>query len=451
MTELPRGWERTTVSDIMTVTYGKALDKALRTTDGRYSYVGSGGEIAKTDAILTATNTIVVGRKGTAGSVQRYVHGCWPSDTTFYLEVPGGLDGALVEHQLRAAQLGQHDRSTALPGLGRPDLEATPLVIAPQAEQERIVVAIEEAFSNLEAGEAGLRTVRQLLKRMRDVILAAAVTGRLVSQDPTDTPATKLLADLGIEPISPVDAPALPDAWAWASLGSISDSVRNGIFVSRPPEVPPGIPILRIGAVRRLELDLSDIRYAQLDIADPAVSRASLAHGDLLFTRYNGNPEFVGACAVVPMTKGPVLHPDKLIRVVVRMEVADSTYVAIAVSAGTSRSFIEGVTKTTAGQAGISGGDLKLVPVPVAPLPEQRRIVVEVDRQLSFLDACERAVDAGLVRSAALRRSILKAAFEGGLVEQDPTDEPASVLLERIRAERAAAPKTRTRRATAKS
>ena len=57
------------------------------------------------------------------------------------------------------------------------------------AEQERIVTAIEEAFSKLDAGEAGLRTVRQLLKRMREAVLAAAVTGRLVPQDPTDTPA----------------------------------------------------------------------------------------------------------------------------------------------------------------------------------------------------------------------------------------------------------------------
>ncbi len=69
------------------------------------------------------------------------------------------------------------------------------LPVAPSAEQERIVTAIEEAFSKLDAGEAGLRTVRQLLKRMRDAILTAAVTGRLVPQDPTDTPAAKLLAD----------------------------------------------------------------------------------------------------------------------------------------------------------------------------------------------------------------------------------------------------------------
>jgi type I restriction enzyme S subunit len=84
--------------------------------------------------------------------------------------------------------------------------------------------------------------------------------------------------------------------------------------------------------------------------------------------------------------------------------------------------------------------DIVPLRVPIPPSAEQRRIVAEVERQMSFVDACERAVDAGLARSAALRRSVLKAAFEGRLVPQDPSDEPASVLLERIRAERAVAP-----------
>ena len=77
--------------------------------------------------------------------------------------------------------------------------------------------------------------------------------------------------------------------------------------------------------------------------------------------------------------------------------------------------------------------------------------MTEVERQMSFLDAGERGVDAGLELSAALRRSVLKAAFEGRLVPQDPTDEPASVLLDRIRTERAAAPLVKGRRARAKS
>ena len=80
--------------------------------------------------------------------------------------------------------------------------------------------------------------------------------------------------------------------------------------------------------------------------------------------------------------------------------------------------------------------DLDRCWMPVPPPSDQRAVVPEVERQFSFIEACERAVEAGLARAAALRRSILAAAFSGKLVPQDPSDEPASLLLERIRAER---------------
>jgi type I restriction enzyme S subunit len=89
-------------------------------------------------------------------------------------------------------------------------------------------------------------------------------------------------------------------------------------------------------------------------------------------------------------------------------------------------------------QPNLNVGLIKRIAMPLPPVPEAKRIVAEVDRQFSFIEACEHAVDAGLARSAALRRSALKAAFEGRLVPQDLSDEPASALLERLRAERSA-------------
>jgi type I restriction enzyme S subunit len=80
------------------------------------------------------------------------------------------------------------------------------------------------------------------------------------------------------------------------------------------------------------------------------------------------------------------------------------------------------------------------MPFPVPPLAEQQRIVAEVERHLSVIQAAENIVAANLKRSERLRQSILKQAFSGKLVPQDPADEPASVLLERIRADRATSP-----------
>ena len=79
------------------------------------------------------------------------------------------------------------------------------------------------------------------------------------------------------------------------------------------------------------------------------------------------------------------------------------------------------------------------MPIPLPPLAEQHRIIAEVERRFSVVQQVEAAVEAGLKRAGRLRQSILKQAFSGKLIPQDPNDEPASALLERIRAERAAA------------
>jgi type I restriction enzyme S subunit len=144
-----------------------------------------------------------------------------------------------------------------------------------------------------------------------------------------------------------------------------------------------------------------------------------------------------------------VAYPDTLIRIRVPEAILDPSLLALIWNSAVVREQLEPQARTTAGIYKVNQSMLSEVRLPVPPRDEQTRIVAEVERQMSFLDACERSVDAGLEVSAGLRRSVLKAAFEGRLVPQDPTDEPASVLLERIRAERAATPKPKQRRAKA--
>ena len=89
-------------------------------------------------------------------------------------------------------------------------------------------------------------------------------------------------------------------------------------------------------------------------------------------------------------------------------------------------------------QNNVSLSLIHTMPIPLPPLAEQRRIVAEVERRLSVVQQAEATVEASLARAERLRQSILKQAFSGRLVPQDPDDEPASALLERIRAEREA-------------
>ena len=341
----------------------------------------------------------------------------------------------------------------SIKGVGRPrinlrDLRALELPVPPLGEQERIVVAIEEAFSKLDAGEAGLCTVRQLLKRMRDAVLVAAVTGRLVLQDPRDTPATKLLAELGIEPIEPEAVPALPDGWAWVALGDVADVVGGVTKDSKRQDDAAFVerPYLRVANVQRGYLDLDVL--TTIKVAPTKAATLELKPGDVLFNE-GGDRDKLGRGWVWEGQVEGCIHQNHVFRARLAVDIEPKL---VSIWGNTfGQGWFEGRGKQSTNLASINLTTLKSFPIPVAPVEEQRRVLSEVERQLSDLAGCERAVDAGLEQSSALRRSVLKAAFEGRLVPQDPTDEPASVLLERNRVERATAPKTKPRRVRTKS
>ena len=326
--------------------------------------------------------------------------------------------------------------------------------------QKKIIAAIETQFARLEAGVAALRRVQANLKRYRAAVLKAACEGRLVpteaeqkrTTDDTDGTDKRVLKSVSSvksvvknpgyetgaellarilterrqnwqgrgkykEPSAPDTSslPLLPDGWTWASLDQLLGLLRNGI--SAKPDAESGLPMLRISAVRALSVNLAEARFLNAEASD--YPDYALTEGDLLFTRYNGNPELVGVCGVVPPLTAPLVHPDKLIRCKLVATGALPDFVAIMANVGASRNYLAKRVRTTAGQAGISGGDLKGLPIPVAPLAEQTRIVAEVERRLSVVDELESVVRANLQRATRLRQSILQKAFTGELIFEE--------------------------------
>lgn len=453
MITLPPGWESAPLGELALNRDREripvnAKERAVR--HGGVPYYGATGQVGWIDEPLFDETLLLLGEDGVqffdADKPKAYmIDGPgWVNNHAHVLSQVSGVDLRYLMHYLNQFDYHGYANGTTRLKLTRSSMDEIPISLAPEIEQRRIVGAIEEAFSKLDSGEAGLRNVRQLLKRMRDAVLMAAVTGRLVPQDLTDTPAAELLADLGAQPSSePLGG--LPPTWSTVELSElVSESLANGRSVRSRVG---GFPVLRLTCLRDGRIDLAERKEGEWDAA--AAAKFLVRQGDFLVSRGNGSLALVGRGGLVDEEPDAVAYPDTLIRVRVPGHALDPSLLALVWNSQVVRRQLEAQARTTAGIYKVNQRMLAAVRLPLPPREEQARIVAEVDRQLSFIGVCERSIDAGLATSAAMRRSVLRAAFEGRLVPQDPTDEPASVLLERIRVERAAAPKPSRRRKTA--
>lgn len=201
-------------------------------------------------------------------------------------------------------------------------------------------------------------------------------------------------------------------SWPIVTLGELALSVRNGMFASRPTDEPPGTRILRISAVRDGRVNNADSKFVANLMSDQ-IEKFSVRPGDLLVTRYNGSRSLVGISGIVPPHEDPIVYPDKLIRIVVDRSLADPRFVNYQFQSSHVRAYLGPRIRTTAGQSGINGADLRSVPLALPPCEEQRRIVDLLEDHLSRLDAARRWVGQARIKLDALVRSSLEAQFSG--------------------------------------
>lgn len=252
--------------------------------------------------------------------------------------------------------------------------------VPPLPEQERIVAHIEELFSELDAGVETLKKTKAQLDVYRQAVLKEAFENQ--------------------------------DTCASHSLSELMLTVKNGYGIK--PDDEGQYKILKISAVRAANLDLDEYRYNKM----PFDNNYLIHENDLLFTRYNGSRELVGICAVVPRLKTTYAYPDKIIKCTPKLQnTFHSKYIQYYLSQGEPRKYIRSKTKTTSGQHGISGSDLKKARIYLPSIAEQEDIVRKIESRLSVCNNIEQTIDATLEQAKALRHSILKEAFEGSLVQ----------------------------------
>ncbi len=346
--------------------------------------------------------------------------------------------------------------------------------ICPLNEQNRTVKKIEELFSNLDAGVKAIEKTQELLKQYRHSALNAAVTGELTRKWREENiqslePADKLLDRILIErrekweeqelakrkdknkqpknddwkkkykepqPPDTTGLPELPEGWVWVTLEQISWDSGYGTSTKCSYD-SQGPPVLRIPNIVNSRLELDDLKFA-ID-ASKLKNIQPLKPSDMLVIRTNGSKKLIGKIALITQ-----IFDDNhyFASYLIRFRIVEiqnlPSWVASIWDSKRIRQWLENTAGTSAGQYNISQTALHKLVLPLPPTEEQQLIIKEIARITSLIVSLESHITRLLKYSKNIRQSILKQAFSGKLVPQDPSDEPASELLRRIKEEKVA-------------
>ncbi|WP_164473475.1 restriction endonuclease subunit S [Deinococcus psychrotolerans] len=474
--QLPVGWVRTTLGNVGVVSsggtppaadesnFGGAIPwitpadltgyKEKFITGGRRNLSEQGYKASS--ATIVDTGSVLFSSRAPIGYVALARNPISTNQGFKNLTPYSGISSDYLYHYLKSAkQLAQSYASgTTFLELSGAKFASLPLPLPPLPEQRRIVTKIEELFSKLDAGVAELKRTQVLLKRYRQSLLHAAVTGQLSrtwreTQTGELEDAGELLARIlderrakwkasgkkgkYVEPKGPdvSGLPELPQGWVWTNLGQTFE-VGVGATPSRAQSHFWGgnIPWVSSG-----EVAFCNIKKTRETITEAgyAASSTKLHPIGTVLIGMIGEGKTRGQVAILNI-EACNNQNSAAIRVSETPILPEYIYYFLTSQYEESRRAASG-----GNQLALNKSRVEVMKYPLPPLSEQAQIVTEVERRLSILDNMQATVSAELRRAESTRQSILHRAFSGQLVPQDSSDEPASILLERIKAEKVAA------------
>ena len=354
------------------------------------------------------------------------------------------------------------------------------VTLPPGREQPRIAAKVGELFSKLDRGVESLNRARAQLATYRQAVLKNAFEGSFTAQwregnkDKLETPeqlhyrinrmrsehhdkqlrgwrsainewkdgvtvGRKFPRPASLRKLAPLleaetdRLPKLPAGWAHVRLGLLTEEPKYGTSKKCDYNYV-GTGVLRIPNVVDGVINADDLKGARFD--DDEMRTFSLEQGDILIIRSNGSISIVGKSAIVSEAEKDYLYAGYLMRLRSNRDMIIPEYLFLALDSQFVRVQIEGKAKSTSGVNNINSREVQSLVVPLCSVNEQRLVAKQLAKVMSTIDALDRDIKDQLCAVEALRQSILARAFSGQLVPQDPNDEPASNLLDRIKAER---------------
>lgn len=356
-------------------------------------------------------------------------------------------------------------KGSSINNLKREHILGFEIALPPQAEQHRIVAKIEELFSELDKGIESLKTARSQLKIYRQALLKNAFEGKLTADwraknqnkiesadallkriqterakhyaeqlakwEASGKQGSKPKAPKSLPPLTADELaglPELPAGWGWEKNQTYLFEVKDGTH-DTPSYVLDGVPFVTQKNIRDGKLDLGDVSYISESDHHLFFKRSNVQRGDVIISMIGHGR---GQCCVVDIDLVFSIKNVGLFKFFDQIQ--SNKFLCYYYQSKIGLDLVLAKSKGGA-QPFIGLTELRNWPVPVCSFEEQLKITQELESKLSEADQLDQTITTALQQADALRQSILKKAFSGQLVAQDPSDEPAAALLARIKKE----------------
>jgi type I restriction enzyme, S subunit len=490
LTNLPDGWIWTTINETCSIMSGqtpKGIEDSLGETEEipwfRVSDMNTNGNekiltiaqvylsqtrLEKLGIHVRPKGTIVFPKRG--GAIATNKKRILKRDSAYDLNIMG-IFPILIEnlffwHWFQTIDLKKISDGSNVPQINNGNIEPLEFPLPPLNEQRRIVRSIEQLTDRSNKARAALEDVPKLIAQFRQSVLAAAFRGDLTADwrenNPDVEPASELLERIKIdrrkrweeacriskqngsrqpkldkkdsEDIEIKDLEVIPVTWCWEKLVNIADLV-GGVTKGRNFKGRTTIHViyLRVANVQDGFLDLEEIK--EIEVLPEDIDKYRLDYGDILFTE-GGDRDKLGRGTIWRNEIDGCIHQNHVYRARLYSSEILPEYISLATKTEYSKDYFFNNASQTVNLASINMTTLGKLPIAIPPIAEQKAICDKVNKAFKILDSLRSSYQLTIEEINQLDRSILAKAFRGELVPQDPNDEPATVLLDRIRAER---------------
>lgn len=441
MSGLPRGWIATTIGEICDLVNGRAFKPTdwsstglpivriqnLNREDREYNFFD--GDVD--ERFLVQRGELLFAWSGTPGT--SFGAHIWKGPLAVLNQhiFKIGFDRKIIDtaffrhaiNQTLDEQIAKAHGGVGLRHVTKGEFENTPLSLPPLCEQRRIAAKVDSLASKSRRAREHLDHIPRLVEKYKQAILAAAFRGDLTKEWRRNA------KERG--------------AWAVHTLGSlVSDGPANG-WSPQSGQDATGALTLKLTATTSGYLRLDDAAVKRIYEVPSVNSKYWLRPGDLLIQRANAI-DHVGASAIFEGPDHTYIYPDLMMRVRIADETLRRLIWRYLNCSGARAYFRENATGTSGNMPKISSATLKGLKVPLPNSPRERQqTLLRIETAFAWIDRLAANASSARKLVDTLEQGVLAKAFRGELVPQDPTEEPTSALLDRIRAERAAKPKAK--------